>query len=87
MGENGAVLFKENYSSYYQTHVNQTDIADTVGAGDAYAAILCIGYLKNWEIGKTNKLASEFAAEIIKVQGALPPNDLLYNYFQKEIND
>ena len=87
MGEEGAVLYKENYSSYYQTHVNQTDIADTVGAGDAYAAILCIGYLKNWEIRKTNKLASEFAAEIIKAHGALPPNDLLYIYFQKEIND
>lgn len=87
MGEKGAALYKKDDTSYYRTHVNQTDIVDTVGAGDAYAAILCVGYLRNWDIRKTNKLASEFAAEIIKIQGALPPDNSLYNYFKKEIND
>ena len=87
LGEKGAVLYKENDFSYYQTDVNPVNIVDTVGAGDAYAAILCIAYLKNWDIRKTNKLASEFAAEIIKIQGALPPNDSLYDYFKKEMND
>ncbi|MEJ2618096.1 MAG: carbohydrate kinase family protein [Ignavibacteriaceae bacterium] len=85
MGAKGAVLYKEGDSSYYQTYVDHSDIVDTVGAGDAYAAILCIGYLKNWDIRKTNKLASEFAAEIIKIQGALPTDDSLYNSFKNRL--
>lgn len=85
MGEKGAVLYKENDSCYYQTYVNQADIVDTVGAGDAYAAMLCLAYLKKRDIGKTNKLASEFASEIIKVQGALPPDDSIYSHFKKRV--
>jgi fructokinase len=87
MGGEGAALYNKNDSCHYQILVNKSDIADTVGAGDAYAAILCIGYLRNWDIKKTNKLASEFAAEIIKIQGALPSDDSLYNYFKNEINN
>lgn len=87
MGEKGAVLYKENDHCFYQTNVIKTDIIDTVGAGDAYAAILCIGYLRNWDIRKTNKLASDFAAEIIKIQGALPADDLIYSSFRKRINE
>ncbi len=85
MGKKGAVLYKENDSCYYQTDINQTYIVDTVGAGDAYSAILCIGYLKNWDIRKINKLASEFSSEIIKVQGALPPDDSIYAYFRNKV--
>lgn len=87
MGGKGAALYKGNDSCCYQIDVKQNDIVDTIGAGDAYAAILCIGYLKNWDIRKTNRLASEFAAEIIKIQGAIPADDSLYNYFKKVIND
>ncbi|MGB8321114.1 MAG: PfkB family carbohydrate kinase [Ignavibacteriaceae bacterium] len=87
MGGKGAALYKGNDSCCYQIDVKQNDIVDTIGAGDAYAAILCIGYLNNWDIRKTNRLASEFAAEIIKIQGAIPADDSLYNYFKKVIND
>ncbi len=87
MGEKGAVIYKENDSCYYRAAVNQNEIKDTVGAGDAYAAILCIGYLRNWDIRKINKLASEFAAEIIKIKGALPDYDSIYLDFSKRINE
>ena len=39
-------------------------------AGDAYSAILCLGYLHGWAIEKINKLATRFAAEICTVDGA-----------------
>ena len=85
MGGKGAVLYKENDSCFYHTNVISADIIDTVGAGDAYSAILCIGYLRDWDIKKTNKLASDFAAEIIKTKGAIPADDLIYPAFRKKI--
>ena len=85
MGEEGAVLYKAKDFFHYKLYVNHSDVVDTVGAGDAYAAILCIGYLKNWDIRKTNKIASEFASEIIKIRGALPAEDSIYSDFRSRI--
>lgn len=86
LGEKGAFLYKGSDFCFYQSAVNQIDIVDTVGAGDAYASILCLGYLRNWDIRKINKLASEFAAEITKIQGALPSTDSIYSCFRKGLN-
>ena len=58
---------------------------DTTGAGDAYSAILCIGYLKGWNIADINETASAFASEIIKIKGAIPDNDSIYEKFAEEI--
>jgi len=85
MGANGAYLFsKENFDYYNNSTIK---ISDTVGAGDAYSAILAIGYLKCWDISKINKLASQFAGEIIGIPGALPTDDYIYERFRKYIRD
>ncbi len=81
-GENGSYLFKKDEIDYYKTIV--TDPVDTVGAGDAYASILCLGYLNNWELKKLNKLANDFAAKIVMTKGALPDDDAFYNDFKKK---
>lgn len=86
MGENGAILYKGNDSYHCKVNVKPDEIIDTVGAGDAYSVILCIGYLKNWNIKKINILACDFASEIIKIKGALPSDNSLYNEFRKKIN-
>ena len=62
------------------------NVVDTVGAGDAFAAILCLGFLNGWDISKINRLASEFAAETVKIEGALPKSDLFYEKFKEKIN-
>lgn len=82
-GSSGAVLYKGGQENYYK--IKNDKVVDTVGAGDAYASMLCLGYLKNWSIEKINKLASEFANEIIKVKGALPDDDTVYQPFKKII--
>jgi fructokinase len=87
LGEDGAVLYKNNNSSYYKTKTEPKKIVDTVGAGDAYSAILCIGYLKNWDIKKINEIASKFAYEIVKIKGALPEGESIYKNFRKMISD
>lgn len=80
MGDKGAWLFKNNESNFYKETVNE--IVDTTGAGDAYSAILCLGYLNNMELNKINQLASDFAAEIVKLPGAIPPDETLYEKFR-----
>lgn len=85
LGSEGSYLFKGKEESFHKTEVN--NIVDTVGAGDAYAAIMSLGYLMNWEIKKTNKLASEFAAEICTIKGAVPTEDNIYNNFQEKIKN
>jgi fructokinase len=82
-GGSGAVLYKDGQENYYK--IKNDKVVDTVGAGDAYASMLCIGYLRNWNIEKINKLASEFANEVVKVKGALPDDDTMYQPFKKII--
>ena len=60
----------------------QNNVVDTVGAGDAFASILCLGYLNNWELKKINELANEFAGQICMINGALPKEDNIYTRFQ-----
>ncbi len=85
LGEDGAVLFKDENTDRYKVHVD--NIVDTVGAGDAYAAVLCLGYLNDWDISKINKLACFFAAEITRIDGALPKDDAVYEKIRNEFKD
>ena len=76
-GENGS----EWYSETDHRRINPTgkiDIVDTVGAGDAYAAIVALGYLQKWPVEKTLSLASYFAAHICTLEGAIPSENDVY---------
>ncbi len=84
-GSEGAMLYQGKEKNHFQ--VNNEKVVDTVGAGDAYASLLCIGYLKNWSLNKINKIASEFANEIVKVEGALPEDDNIYEMFREKIKN
>ncbi len=83
LGERGAIIYSHGKSDYHKIILE--NVVDTVGAGDAYAAVLCLGYLENWDIIKTNKLASEFAGKIVGIQGALPQDDFFYNEFKTKL--
>lgn len=82
-GEDGSVLLDGKKTDEHKTKVQ--NVIDTVGAGDAFASIFCIGYLNNWELKKINRLANEFAAEICQINGALPKDDKIYEKYGKEI--
>ena len=84
-GSDGAILFDKNRLSSFKTKTE--NIVDTVGAGDAFASILCLGFLKGMDIDLINKTASEFAAEIVKVEGALPKDDSIYEKFKGELDN
>lgn len=79
-GENGSVIFNKGVFSKYKLPAGI--IADTVGAGDAFSAILAIGYLSNWETDKISEIANKFAAATCLFEGALPLNDDFYNFYR-----
>jgi len=82
-GDEGSVLFRGEETDEHKTEVQ--NVTDTVGAGDAFASILCLGYLNKWDLKKINSLANEFAAEICLINSALPKDDKIYERYRKEI--
>ena len=84
IGSDGSVLFRDGEHNYYKPA--PVDIVDSVGAGDAFASILCIGYLEKWNLKKINKLANDFASEMCKIKGALPGSDNVYNFIKEKIS-
>lgn len=84
LGENGAELYTKSETNYYKTKI--VNVVDTLGAGDAFAAILCLGYLKQMPIAQMNKLANEFAAEICMINGAVPMDDFIYEKYRTVFN-
>lgn len=59
-------------------------IVDTVGAGDAYAAVLAAGVLKGLPHDRVLELATGFAAHICGLPGAVPHDKLAYSNLQRE---
>ena len=85
-GDKGSKIHDQQ-GSYSIGPVNGLVVADTVGAGDAYASILAIGYLGGWHPEKILPVASRFSAEICEVKGALPDTDFFYSEYLKLIGD
>jgi len=84
LGENGAELFTKRETNHYKTEI--ANVVDTLGAGDAFSAILCLGYLYKRSIMEINKLANEFAAQICTIDGAVPEDDSVYEEYKNIFN-
>ncbi|MCG8636414.1 MAG: PfkB family carbohydrate kinase [Desulfobacterales bacterium] len=65
---------------------SEVDIADTVGAGDAYAAMSAAGRMAGLSDQKTMGLAREFAGRICGIKGALPPDPSFYTEFLSRLS-
>jgi len=63
--------------------VPSPSIVDTVGAGDGYAAILAAGCMQQIPWAETLRQASDFAARICGIAGAVPDYDTFYNEFRR----
>jgi len=84
-GAAGSTLIRDGKTNHHQLEVKE--VTDTLGAGDAFASILCVGYLKGWPLSLINKIANKFAGEICKIKGALPEEDSIYKNFKMKIID
>jgi len=59
------------------------EIVDTVGAGDAYAAMLAAGHLRGWPAETIISCCARFARRICEIPGAIPTTDSLYEEFRE----
>ena len=76
-GEKGSCLYIKD--GEYCIEPNKIrKIVDTVGAGDAYTAILAIGYLNKWHPERILTVATDFASSICKNEGAIPSSKSVY---------
>lgn len=82
-GKDGSSIFENG--KRYDHSIDDVKVIDTTGAGDAFAAVLCVGYLHGLEIPYINKLANDFANEICQFEGALPKYDRIYESFREQM--
>jgi fructokinase len=80
-GELGSELFT-NHGSYSSDSADAIKVVDSVGAGDAYAAMLAAGMLKNWPAQEILERASLFASRICEIKGAIPESTSFYEPFK-----
>ncbi|MEJ2656909.1 MAG: PfkB family carbohydrate kinase [Desulfobacterales bacterium] len=86
MGSKGSELYTPN--GFFQSEINHvSSIVDTVGAGDAYSAMLTVGIIKGWEPSRTLSMASMFASRICEIRGAIPESREFYKPIKEMIEN
>lgn len=82
-GEYGATLIDSSGEQLAITPPqSQAPVVDTVGAGDAFAAVMLLGYLNDWDLTITMERAQDFANYIVTQRGAICTNPATYRDFQ-----
>lgn len=69
-GDKGSILMTDKEETFMK--VPKVKIADTIGAGDSFTAILVTGLLKNVELEKIHSMATQVAAFVCTQKGASP---------------
>ena len=70
LGERGCAI--DNCGEYADVPGFKVEVADTVGAGDAFSAGLVHGLEQGWEIGRCGRFANAVAALVASRPGAIP---------------
>jgi fructokinase len=84
--EHGSSLFAEG-ERYDIAPARDLRIKDTVGAGDAFAAMLAIGYVRRWPPERILKSASRLASQVCGITGAIPSTPLFYDRIRELLTD
>jgi len=80
-GESGSELFT-NQGRFNSEPADPIKVVDSVGAGDAYAAMLAAGLLEKWRPEKILERASLFASRVCEIKGAIPDSVSFYQPFR-----
>lgn len=78
-GAEGAVWISAQGEVFESPAAPVETFVDSVGAGDASAAVAIHGLLNNWPIPLLLKRSMQFAARICGMAGAIPRNASIYN--------
>ncbi len=77
-GPQGALSVVGGKRVFEATAPPVASVVDTVGAGDAFSAVVCLGLLHEWDHQATLDRAAAFAADLCTVRGATTPDFGLY---------
>ena len=79
-GKEGAFIINRQ-NGIFESKTKKIEVVDTVGAGDAFSAIIILGIVKEWSESEIIKRATEFSAAMCEVQGAIFSNTNIYDKF------
>lgn len=71
LGEEGAMALSGSGESARAAPRRGVEVVDTVGAGDAFAAVMLLGIVNEWPLQTSLMRAQEFASEIVRNRGAV----------------
>jgi len=83
-GEQGAVAYDRQQHFVTVKPPASTAVVDTVGAGDAFAALLLLGLSKQWPLTVTLERAQAFACALVGRRGATVADRAFYRVFNEQ---
>jgi fructokinase len=78
LGAAGALALGADGACQHVAPAGDVAVVDTVGAGDAFAAVLIAGILQDWPIPLTLARGQQLASAVCGLRGALPRGRLFY---------
>ncbi|MDH5612608.1 MAG: carbohydrate kinase [Gammaproteobacteria bacterium] len=78
-GAAGAIAALSSGEYFHIEAENITNLADTVGAGDAFSSVLLLGTIRKWPLSLAMERAQQFASRIIAIQGATTEDRHFYD--------
>lgn len=79
LGEKGS-YFVTAHGTKFEPAKNVT-VVDSIGAGDAFCAVVILGLSRGWSLNATQKRATDFAAHSCSYKGATHPAKSYYDAF------
>lgn len=83
LGAQGAIALDSSLELIRVEPDENVEVIDTVGAGDAFAAVMLLGLLETWPIQIAMKRAQNFASRICAQRGATSPDLEMYRQFTR----
>ena len=78
-GNQGALSVLGAERTFEAASTDVDDVVDTVGAGDAFSSVMCLGILQKWDFQTTLDRAAAFAADLCRIRGATTTDFGLYD--------
>lgn len=80
-GSKGAEVYVDSGERYEVLPGKEIEVVDSVGAGDAFAAVTLMGLSNNWDMQDTLNRAQAFASAIVGNRGATVSDPSFYTAF------
>jgi fructokinase len=84
LGAAGVVAHANDGRSVQVAPEPTDNLVDTVGAGDAFASVVILGLLRNWQLDEMLHRAQDFASAIVEIRGATPDKREFYTPFLED---